>query len=450
MALEGTLDVLRLPEVLQMVSMQQKTGILTVQGESDIIAVSFLSGHVVAADALNQTVEEGLGQVLASEGLVRPEDFQRVSAEHAAGGERLIDLLVARGLLQHDEVLGALRLQTYRLLLQVLRWDRGEFKFYSGDEVAFEDGFRAISIEELLIRSVEDLGESSERDVDRPVLDGAYQRVPGNTQIKIWGEDGDGPLQDAAALWLAPGEKALLQRLDGARPASSIGSEVGLNDYQVLYALYRLLQAGLIERVQRVSEPSAGSSGAAPSFAEARIEPDPTYETLDESEPSGIRPAARPRERLMPWVAPIAARCLAIGAAVVVLVGSFERPRSVLLPFPWQQVDREALAESQLQTAWGAVTAASSAFYLVEGRFPADLQELSSRGLLNPALMVDPEGDPLALTTEVLGFRLEPVKQGEPVPELALIVSAVGDWLLDPETVAPPAGSAEAPLVLLD
>jgi hypothetical protein len=445
MALEGTLDVLRLPEVLQMVSMQQKTGILTVQGESDIIAVSFLVGQVVAADALNQTVEDGLGQVLASEGLVRPEDFQRVSAEHATGGERLIDLLVERGLLSRANVLDALRLQTYRLLLQVLRWEHGEFKFYGGDEVAFEDGFRPISIEELLIRSVGDLGEG-DPDLDQPRLDAPYQRVPGTTQIKIWGEDGEGPLQDASALWLAPAEQALLQRLDGVRQAGSLGRDVGLSDYQVLYALYRLLQAGLVERVHR-PEPLPAAAPTPVAVEPLPVEM-PIAEEEDELDASVAEVAAR--ERIMPWVTPIAARALAVGVAFLAVLWAFDQPRRLLMPFPWQATDRAAFAEAQLRTSWGTIRAAATAFYLVEGRFPADLAELSERGLIDASTALDPEGDPLALTTEILGFRLEPVKDGEPVAAQAMTLTATEDLLLDPEVVRPPAGPSEAPLVLLD
>ena len=78
MALEGDLRLFRLPDILQVISQQQKTGILTVQGDQDILAVSFLRGDIVAADALNQNFETGLGEVLASQGLVRPESLSRL------------------------------------------------------------------------------------------------------------------------------------------------------------------------------------------------------------------------------------------------------------------------------------------------------------------------------------------------------------------------------------
>ena len=136
MALEGDLRVFRLPDILQVISQQQKTGILTVQGDQDILAVSFLRGDIVAADALNQNFESGLGEVLASQGLVRPELLSRLFDEQKSSGMRLADFLVDRGALSRGELLEALRQLTYRLLLQVLRWRQGEFKFYSGEEVS--------------------------------------------------------------------------------------------------------------------------------------------------------------------------------------------------------------------------------------------------------------------------------------------------------------------------
>ena len=185
MALEGDLRVFRLPDILQMIAQQLKTGILTVQGEHDILAVSFLRGEIVAADALNQNFEEGLGEVLASQGIVRPEDFARVSEGHKSSGQRLADYLVDRGILSRQQLLGALRQQTYRLLLQVLRWSEGEFKFYSGEEVSFEEGVQPISVEELLMRSIGDLLGEGTLSGTLPHGFVAYERLPTQRVLRL-------------------------------------------------------------------------------------------------------------------------------------------------------------------------------------------------------------------------------------------------------------------------
>ena len=151
MAVEGTLEVFKLPEILQMISQQHKSGILTVQGPQDIIAVSFLKGQIVTVDSLNQTQEEGLSQILIKEGLLTSTQFARASAEHQSSGMRLLDLLVERGYVQRDALLRALRLHSTRLLGALLRWDKGEFKFYGGEEIPYEEGFVPITVEEVLV-----------------------------------------------------------------------------------------------------------------------------------------------------------------------------------------------------------------------------------------------------------------------------------------------------------
>ncbi|MGB5881541.1 MAG: DUF4388 domain-containing protein, partial [Thermoanaerobaculia bacterium] len=130
MSYEGAIHDRELADALLVVGREGRTGILTVQGEEEIIGVSFLGGEVVSADALNQSLEDGLGEVLASRDLVRPEDFATLAAEHQAGGGRVVDLLVERSYLTREELLGALRFHTYRLCRQVLHWRTGEFKFY--------------------------------------------------------------------------------------------------------------------------------------------------------------------------------------------------------------------------------------------------------------------------------------------------------------------------------
>jgi hypothetical protein len=156
MAVEGSLDLFSLPEILQLISQQGKTGILTIQGQQDIVAISFLGGRIVAADSLAHTVEERLGKVLVSENLLSAPELARAHAENQAAGGRLLDLLVERGYLSRQQLLSALRLQTIRHLEDLLHWREGDFKFYGGDEVSYEDGFEPISVEDLLLRHLDD------------------------------------------------------------------------------------------------------------------------------------------------------------------------------------------------------------------------------------------------------------------------------------------------------
>ena len=85
-----------LVEVLLTIGRLKRTGILTVQGNQQIIGLTFLGGEIISTDALNESLEDGLGSVLASRNLVSAEEFASMVAEYESGGGRVTDLLIER------------------------------------------------------------------------------------------------------------------------------------------------------------------------------------------------------------------------------------------------------------------------------------------------------------------------------------------------------------------
>jgi len=300
MALEGDLSIFRLPDILQVVAAQQKTGILTVQGESDILAVSFHEGRIVAADALNQSFEEMLGDVLASQGILPPDRFQRLSEEHrTTAGERLADFLIRRGALTREQLLQALRFQTYRLLLEVLRWRQGEFKFYSGEEVAYEEGMEPLSVEEVLYRSMRDLlGEGTVAGV-LPHGFVAYERVPSMRPLRVAREAIPPSERDPDAIWISADERTILDHLDGHTPAEQLAHDTSLGEVRTQYALFHLLRAGLVRPAgerEAGDEPPAAVPAAVPRppWLRRRYGPNAGRRPERRLRAPGARPAARP------------------------------------------------------------------------------------------------------------------------------------------------------------
>jgi hypothetical protein len=374
MAVEGTLDLFKLPEILQMVAQQRKTGILTIQGQQDIIAISFLNGQIVAADALNQSVEEGLAQILVGEGLMTANDFARAAAEYHASGLRLLDFLVDRLYVARPELLRALRIQTTRLLEQLLRWDKGEFKFYSGDEVSYEEGFTPIPVDEFLFQSA--------------------QRNPGVAA---------GPRPVPVALQAAPAPPA------PAAPAAAAEEAAA--------------RPGL-----RVVPRSAPGEAERPGpFRKMKVE----------------APAAAPARPVVP-------RLLAAGFALLIVLAVVFRPVAVLLPFPWQERERDALAQDLRSSLYVKIDQAAKTSFLLAGRFPADLESLVEAGLLARADLRDPQGRALRYEPGEESYTLQPFEAGKPVAGTETSEAVTGNFLLDPGILSVPAESAEHPLVLLD
>lgn len=469
MALEGDLSIFRLPDILQVIAQQGKTGILTVQGEHDILAVSFHQGQVVAADALNQSFEEMLGQVLASQGVLAPDRFQRLAEEHrSTAGERLADFLIRRDALTREQLLAALRFQTYRLLLEVLRWREGEFKFYGGEEVAFEEGVEPLGVDEILFRSMRDLlGEGT---VAGALPHGfvAYVRVPSSRPLRVAREGVSPAEHDGDVLWISPDEAAVLDRLDGHTVADELGRELGLGEVRTQYALFHLLRAGLVRPASGPAaepEPEAtpvamsASSAVAPARSPhpepaAPGEPAPRRERPPRPVPlpplEGTGAGAAPEERPEPAGAAAASAAVAgiaalLGAAAITL--AMMRPALLLLPYPAQRGEREGLARLETQARLATIDRAARSFYLLEGRYPASLEDLIARSLLAPSQRSLPNGDRLVLEPAADAYRL--AIAGDP-EAAGYTESVAGDVLLDRALFAGVQDETGVPLVLLD
>jgi hypothetical protein len=426
MAVEGTLDLFKLPEILQLISQQKKTGILTVQGQQDIVAISFLTGRIVAADALNQTLEEGLSQILLKEGIISAPDLGRAASEHQASGGRLVDLLVERRYIERSQLLEALRLQTYRLLEQLLRWSQGDFKFYSGDEVSFEDGFVPISVEELLIKAAPAIqaAQAAAPAPPRPVATVAPTAAapPARPSASPPAETIPFPGPRSAATGprpVAPPKPALKPATKPATPPMSPTP---------LMPLMPPGPQGVSPAVAPLAEPLVPPADADGPFRQMRVE----------------TRAASPRS--LGWVG----RTLAALLTALVVASLLLLPDSLMIPFPWQERERDVLVRDQRAALYLKIDRAAKTWFLLKGSFPDRLQDLVAAGLLSSADLEDPEGRPLRYIASEESYTLQPLQRAKPLAGAEETEAITGNFLLDPEFLNVSPETTAAPLVLLD
>jgi len=68
MALEGTLRDFSFADILQLISLQRKTGVLTLKYEEKLVTISFVDGCIVGSSSLNQHTEDRIGLILLKRG----------------------------------------------------------------------------------------------------------------------------------------------------------------------------------------------------------------------------------------------------------------------------------------------------------------------------------------------------------------------------------------------
>ena len=466
MAVEGTLDLFRLPEILQVISQQRKTGILTVQGAEDIIAVSFLQGRIVAADALNETTEEGLGTVLVEEGRVSAETLRRLTARSETEGVRLADLLEREGRVGREDLLEALRLQTRRLLLALLDWRQGEFKFYGGDEVSYEEGFRSIGVDELLLSALEEGRGEEGREAPSP--ESRLRRLepvrpirvrPAASLDEVRAREGDGD----SAVWVTPDEELVLEAVSPARTVAEVARQAGVATDRARYVLYRFQREGLVAPVPagagRGGLGLGDASGQAPGQAPAR-----PPARAPERPPEARTPPAEREDAEAPWAGEarparaLAARPLAIAASLagLLLLGlaPIVSPVAFLLPFPWLEQERGSVHATRDSARLLELDLAAKTYFLLHGRFPDDLDELVELRLLAPGDLTDSRGRRLALEPREASYLVRPLVPGASgeAAEDAFREGIAGNFLLDPAFLqgAQRRSGTEPALVLLD
>ncbi len=394
-----------------------------------------------------------------------------LSAEHHAGGGRVVDLLLERNYIGRETLNAALREHAYGLCLQVLHWKHGEYKFYRGDEVAFEEGVEPLPVEEVLVRAAEELRSEALLGGLPPPPDAVYERV--DRLDDALAPETLGELLAPGLADAEPGEEiqSLLDRVDGSRTVALLARDAGISEHAARLILLRMEQADLLRRRREAAavarqafaarespktdpsaelpplrrrEPVAPGSPVTvplpviepPEVEEPAVAPPPP--PPPRAKPEG--PARAPRvETPPPWLARVLAGALVLAVAVYFTVA----PWRALLPFPWHADLRQALDSERQAVVFLQVDRAARTFFLLEGRFPENLDELEERSLLPAGGVLDSRGRSMTYSATATSFSLQAPGGSSRTEGIA------GNFLLDPEFQAR-AEREEPPLVLLD
>ncbi len=133
MSLVGNLEDLGLGEILQIVSLSRKSGVLQLNSRGREGWVHFEDGQVIRATA--STFPEHLGDLVLRAGLTdRATLKQALQLQQASSGERRIgDILASNFGLEREAIETAMRQQIEKVIYSFFSWDEGAFSFDLGE-----------------------------------------------------------------------------------------------------------------------------------------------------------------------------------------------------------------------------------------------------------------------------------------------------------------------------
>lgn len=150
MGLVGNLEDLSLGEILQIVSLSRKTGILTISSEGREGSISFRQGQVVRA--YSTVSQQSLGEVLIQKGDVDAATLRAALSYQQEHGfaERLGCILVKNFGVSSELIEEVVREQIENIVFSLFTWIKGNFSFEVLDAIETVDGIRLDPLQFML------------------------------------------------------------------------------------------------------------------------------------------------------------------------------------------------------------------------------------------------------------------------------------------------------------
>ncbi len=350
MALEGNVKDFGLSEILQLIALQKKTGMLSITGDRTMV-IFFREGQVISTRDRRRMADDPLRTYLLGYGFLSAEELNRIQQIQIETNLDLTDILLSEKLYSDDELRTIYMEQIQETIQEILSWPKSQYKFIIGSQVLQGvKSFGALKVEGLLMESMRRIDEFPELmrifTTDATIV----RSLPKPEGAAVETDD----LEDSVHAILAS-PMSIAELVTKARMAR-------FGAYEVLKSL---LEKGLLQIVE------------VPVTEEAAIE----APAADDETPRG--------RGFAPAVAAVAIliACAAAGELAVPFVlppgWSFSRHRvAAEAALPDTAAVAPTLAGMETRRIVAAVAEGLEEHLALAGSYPADLETLVSKGML--------------------------------------------------------------------
>ena len=232
MALKGDLKTTFIANILQLLCLEQKNGVLRVTSGKNEVKVFFEEGVIVYARESQK--DDRLGYLLKSEGIISAEQLKKCLVVAKKKNQALGRILVKKGYISPERLKNFSHKQVEEIVCDLFCWEKGGFE-YKDDSFHFE--------EEVVTRlhTIEFILEASRRVDEASVL---KKQIPSDKLIfKI-----SDKVQDKEKITLNPNEWRIISLIDGIRTVRQLISESGYEEFAAYKILYSLVSSGFIKK----------------------------------------------------------------------------------------------------------------------------------------------------------------------------------------------------------
>ena len=241
MAIEGPLKELSIQDVLQLLELANKTGVLTVRSDrwNDEAILHFNKGAIVFAVRRRST--RRLGQLLIRAGKLTQRELDRaLETQRTDPTRRLAEVLLEMGSVSEEELERQLRFQMEETTYELMGWTEGYFKFEERTESPSQRLISRVRVESLLMEGARRIDEWTRLE----------SRVPSPESIPVLALGSD---RAETPLDLRPEEWEVLAMIDGERDVRQIAADLARSAFDVAKVVFGLVSTGVVDVEERHS-----------------------------------------------------------------------------------------------------------------------------------------------------------------------------------------------------
>jgi tetratricopeptide (TPR) repeat protein len=239
MAIEGPLAELSIQDVLQLLELAHKTGVLTIRSDrmNDEAICHFIRGAIVFAVRRRST--RRLGQLLIRAGRLTQRELDRaLEIQRTDPKRRLAEILLEMGSVGEEELERQLRFQMEETIYEIMPWDEGYFKFEEKAELGEQRLLARVRVESLLMEGARRIDEWTRLE----------SKVPSPEAVPVLAE---GSEREITPLELRSDEWEVLAEIDGERDVRQIAADLGRSAFDVAKTIYGLVSTGVVDVSER-------------------------------------------------------------------------------------------------------------------------------------------------------------------------------------------------------
>lgn len=235
MALKGNLRDFSIAQLLNLVSVAQKTGTLIVERSSDRVWIFFREGRIAYARAGQ---DESLAAVLYRAKKINAAQYRAIHQRAANVSDKELGLLLINAnYLSQQDILASLQAYFIAIVNRLFAWGEGLFRF-ENDLHPPEDKITVrVNLENIIIEGTRRLREQEQLVDEIPSLDIALKFT-------------DRPGATLKNLNLSIDEWRVVSFINPKNSIRQIAVATKKNDMEIRRIIYGLLQAGIVELIR--------------------------------------------------------------------------------------------------------------------------------------------------------------------------------------------------------